>query len=107
MTSLSPEEQHKFLDEYERELLMEEVIKQIIAEREYQMNKVGWSTEWDDNNKPHEWAGYITHYLGRNLAGDPMNIDSEKFRNDLLKVASLAVAAIESLDRKNKPKAIA
>lgn len=75
------------------------VLAEVKAERAYQDQK--WGTTTDDINTPHHWAGYVSQYATRHLIGDPRNpVDLVAFRADMVKVAALAVAAVEALDRK-------
>lgn len=74
------------------------ILAEIETEREYQDQK--WGHAFDDENTPHEWVAYIAHYAARHLAGNPAGVDVDKFRLDMVKVAALAVAAIEAVDRK-------
>lgn len=76
------------------------VLDLVMDERQYQINK--WGNEFDDKNTPYNWMGYITHYASRNLAGDPNGVDLAKFRTDMIKVAAMAVAAVEAIDRKSQ-----
>lgn len=71
---------------------------EIRAERANQEQK--WGTAFDDKNTPFNWSAYIGHYANRNLIGDPAQVSAEKHRADMVKVAALAVAAIEAYDRK-------
>jgi hypothetical protein len=71
---------------------------EIQAERAHQEQK--WGTAFDDRNTPYNWAAYIGQYATRNLIGDPTQVSADKFRADMVKVAALAVAAIEAHDRK-------
>lgn len=75
------------------------VYAEIQGERAYQEGK--WGTANDDLNTPFNWAAYIAQDATRNLIGAPANAtDLAKFRTDMVKVAALAVAAVETLDRK-------
>lgn len=71
-----------------------DVFKEIQAEREYQDNK--WGHEFDDENTINDWGTYINIYLAK--ATDMSTPFSEQ-RGKLLKVAALAVAAIQTFDR--------
>lgn len=73
---------------------IEEIFNKIEEERLYQEQRWG---HIDSKNTPYNWAAYITQYATRNLIGNPEEIDVEKFRNDMLKVATLAVAALQSI----------
>jgi hypothetical protein len=70
-------------------------------ERAYQVGK--WGNDADDTkNEPNDWAAFIAHHSTRWFNGgfapyDKATVDA--FRVQMLKVATLAVAAIESLDR--------
>lgn len=73
------------------------VLQEVAAERDYQNNK--WGTSFDDKNTAYNWFGYIAAYGSRNLTGTPEDKFNEAFRTDMLKVAALAVAAVEAFDR--------
>lgn len=64
------------------------ILDEIRQERGYQRTKYG--TDFDDANTMQDWAAFIMSYLA---SGRPP-------REALLKVATLAVAAIEAIDRK-------
>lgn len=78
-----------------------ELIDELKAEREYQVNK--WGVKADDSlNTPWMWAAYIGQYATKWMRGTflPLKPDvTDEFRNCMLKVATLAIAAIESIDR--------
>lgn len=78
---------------------MNTVLNEVEKEREYQNQK--WGTAFDDKNTPYNWSAYIGQYLTRHLIGDPAAVKESDFRADLVKVAALAVAAIESIDRRS------
>lgn len=77
------------------------IYDEIKAEHEYQDGK--WGHETDDTlNTPWMWAAYISAYATKWMAGTflPLgNVTTDAFRKGMIKVASLAVAAIESIDR--------
>jgi hypothetical protein len=64
------------------------------AEREYQDRKWGGPAN-DDLQAEADWLAYIAEYAGG--AGRAANYD---FRTRMVKVAALAVAAVEAHDRK-------
>lgn len=76
---------------------MSTLLDEIIVERGYQNQKFG--PAFDDLNNPYNWAAYICQYATRHLIGDPMLVNRELFRKDMVKVAAIAVAALEALDR--------
>lgn len=70
------------------------IFNMINSEREYQDSK--WGTDFDDQNTPNDWVAYITSYASRASA---MDLTPEDFEIAMVKVAALAVAAIETLRR--------
>jgi len=68
------------------------VLNEVAQERERQINTYGWD---DSLNSKNDWAAYVTTYAGR--ARDERI--GEDFRRNMIKVAALAVAAIEACDR--------
>lgn len=75
---------------------MNDILNDIANEREYQKTKWGDS---DHLNNEYNWAGYIGAYTNRSLIGYPGSTPERRaaFKADMLKVAALAVAAIESI----------
>lgn len=73
------------------------IINELLTERMRQ--RAAWGTDFDDRNTPNEWAGYINAFCTRNLTPDPLKVDKAKFREDLVMAATLALAAIETIDR--------
>ena len=79
--------------------------KELDAEREYQLSKgregkvegeSGWSYDFDDKNTVSDWAAYITIYLGRAAT---TGVNFTNYRKNMVKVATLACAALEAWDR--------
>lgn len=75
--------------------MREKIFGEISVEREYQDGK--WGTEFDDKNTLNDWITYIGMY-GSYAA--KMGASKEDQRNNMLKVAALAIAALETFDRK-------
>ena len=73
-------------------------IQEIQAEREAQ--KATWGAEADDKWTPAQWAAVICRYATRLQYGDLNQVDPAKVRADMVKVGALALACIESFDRK-------
>ena len=71
-----------------------QIYNDIKAERCYQDLKWG-GAEHDDFHNHRDWVTFIVQYLGRAAA-------PEDFRTSMIKVAALAVAAIEWYDRLGK-----
>jgi hypothetical protein len=86
-----------------KETEMDDIFNEIRLEREYQIGK--WGTEVDDTkNTPWMWTSYITQYATKWMCGafTLMSGDTAAFREAMVKVAAIAVAAIESIDRQRK-----
>lgn len=83
---------------------MENILNEIRKEREYQKER--WGNETDDTlNTPWMWASYIAQYATKWMAGTfaPLSSDTvNTFRKCMVKVATLAIAAIESIDRQRQ-----
>jgi hypothetical protein len=75
---------------------MEKILEDIRKEREYQVGK--WGDEFDNKNTANDWVTYIAMYA---TAGARMDASPEDFRTAMIKVATLAVAALEAIDRNN------
>lgn len=71
----------------------QEIFQKIQAERDYQDQK--WGTEFDDQNTINDWVAYINQYASKATAEDT----SGNMVVYLIKVAALALAAIEAHER--------
>lgn len=72
------------------------IFEQIEAERAYQDGK--WGVAFDDANTLNDWTTYIVGYAYRGAAME--NKDNKQAqRAALVKVAAIAVAALEAFDR--------
>lgn len=83
----------------------ESIIDEILVERNRQDGQL-WGQAFDNRNTPNDWAAYIGQYAGRAIeiyrAGPSKpkyRFDAPRFRDSMVKVAALAVAAIETFDR--------
>jgi len=76
---------------------LETIIQELRTENE-RAHAIWGGPEHDDQHDQHDWTRYIMVYLGK-LSKD--NVPDEYYRECMLKIANLAVASIESLDRKN------
>jgi hypothetical protein len=76
--------------------MRKQIFDQIEAEREYQDGK--WGTEFDKKNTINDWLTYINIYGSRACEMGRPKKEQRKF---LVKVASLAVAALERFDENN------
>jgi hypothetical protein len=66
-----------------------DVFRLIDEERQYQSK---WPAEFDDANTPNDWVAYIAMHLGKAVT---MPWNRETFRKSMVKVAALAVCALE------------
>lgn len=76
------------------------VAKEIQAEQDHGRAKYGFGPKdfaHDDNNGDEVWMIYIQDYNERAVFGTPM-----ERRQHLIKIAGLAVSAIEAYDRKRR-----
>lgn len=73
------------------------IFEAIEDERDYQSKKWGAT---DHLNNEYNWAAYIGAYANRSLIGHPGDDPARRkaFKRDMIKVAALAVAALETLD---------
>ena len=83
---------------------MEKILEEIHEERKHQDKKWGGPAH-DDQHDPYAWVSFITVYLGQSVSdfvNESGRFESKlrKFRYNMVKVAALAVAAIEVVDRK-------
>lgn len=88
------------------------VIRDVQAEREYQLTRgaegklpgqTAWDYTFDDKNTPNDWAAFIAIYVGRAVNTSNTDITAE-FRKNMVKVAALALAAVEAVDRVGTPR---
>lgn len=75
------------------------IVNEITDERARQDEKWG-GPEHDDQHSTTEFCGFIQDYAAWARRMDQMN-SPDKARRRLIQVAALAVAAVESIDRKN------
>jgi len=97
----TPRHDPMFDVDYDGTDALEAIFQEIEAERIRQDGK--WGTEVDDiENTPWMWAAYIGLYATKWMVGTFMPLDrtvTDAFRAAMVKVASIAVAAIQSVDR--------
>lgn len=80
------------------------VYDEIKAERERQDQRWG-GPEHDDEHSASDWANLVYQYLYSAFGeAEGKRHDAEGYRGRMLQVAALAVAAIESHDRKAAPR---
>ena len=74
-------------------------MEQIKKERERQNEK--WGDEFDNNNTPYNWQGYVARYVGL-LSDNAWKKQPEEFKANMIKIGALAVAYLETLERKKQ-----
>lgn len=83
---------------------MTDIYAEIRAEREHQQAR--WGNKADDTvNTPEDYIAFIAHHSTRWFPGTfrPHSTESvNAFRKQMIKVAALAVAAAESVDRQRQ-----
>lgn len=74
------------------------IYSEITAERQYQDQQWG-GPDHDDDHSIHDWIAFITVYGARAVESSQWGLVPQLSRSSFIKIAALAVAAIESLDR--------
>jgi hypothetical protein len=77
------------------------VISQVITERKRQDMQWG-GPEHDDTHETSDWIDYMAHQVERTTPHTGTVEQAKSDREMFIKIAALAVAAVESLDRKAK-----
>jgi len=82
--------------------IREKAVADIVSERERQIQLAhgGDTASFDETNTKNDWIAYINAYLGR--ASDRVfrnEREGQSFRDNMVKAAALALAAIEAHDR--------
>lgn len=81
-------------------LIRADILEAISKERKRQDRL--WGSEFDDKNTPNDWVAYITNYVAAGAYdGRHEKFTVEGFRANLLKAATVCVAAVETIDRNN------
>ncbi len=78
----------------------QEILDEIDAEREYQIQK--WGDADDSINTPNDFVAYLSHYSTRWFNGTfaPYNTETlVRFRDSMIKNAAIAVAAAEYAEK--------
>lgn len=80
----------------------QEIISDIMRERLSQDAEYGGAAH-DDLLDAHDWVAILCKHVG--LAGNDGHqpFDAVRFRRQMVRVAAVAMAALESFDRQNKP----
>lgn len=72
------------------------ILREIEIERHYGQDRKWGGAKHDDEHTDRDWVFYITKHLGKAVTW-PFN--AGVFRKQMIRVAALAVAAIQALDR--------
>lgn len=76
---------------------MASILDEVAAECARQVTQWG-GPEHDDEHGPYAWIAFITKHAGKAMDGD--------FRGQMIRVAALAVAAVETCDRHRSKKEV-
>lgn len=82
-----------------------DVYSEIRSERGRQQQLLGgsYADKWDQSLTRNDWVAFICAYAGRASAKVLRNIrEGQTFRENMIKVAALAVAAIEAYDKRTE-----
>lgn len=77
------------------------VIEQLVEERRVQDRQWGGS-DHDDDHERSEWIEMVKDHLDRAKKANKKTGDIDEYRQQMLEVAALCVAAVESHDRKRE-----
>lgn len=86
-------------------MMRQAIFDEINAERVTQDSQWGGPSH-DDGHTLNEWIAIIVRHVGL-AASDGGDEVAKRFRRQMIRVAALAVAAVESLDRKNSAEKVA
>jgi hypothetical protein len=76
------------------------IFREIEQERRRQDKKHG-GPDHDDQNTAHDWIAFVTYFLGLSIRGEERwSFNNATYRQAMVKIAALAVAAIEWCDRR-------
>lgn len=75
------------------------ILVEVANERTIQENQ-GNSPAWDDTLAPWDWMAVLTRHLGKAVNKGREDADEARFRLQMVRVAALAVAAVEAQDRR-------
>ena len=77
---------------------MDQILDEIRRERDRQDETYG-GPDHDDSHYPGDWCLILTKYLGR-AAAETIDVEPDAaFRENMIKIAAVAIAATQSFDR--------
>jgi hypothetical protein len=79
---------------YDNYSLLMGTVAEIVHERQRQVEK-GFTKEKDDDLMPHNWQDLLVRYVHKVEDAET----PEEYRAQLVKIAAIAVAAVEAYDR--------
>lgn len=82
--------------------LRKRLLWEITTEREEQITHCqhgGDTDKFDKNNTKNDWVAYIMAYAGRGAAAHINEKEGQCFRDRMIKVAALSLAALEAYDK--------
>jgi hypothetical protein len=82
----------------------ESILAEVVAERHAQEAQ-GYTAAWDAAHTPDRWLCLLLRHAGLGV-DDGDGHDPARYRRQLVRVAALAVAALEAHDRKDAPPAV-
>ncbi|MCC6419517.1 MAG: hypothetical protein IT429_14890 [Gemmataceae bacterium] len=77
---------------------LESVLAEVREERQQQDARWG-GPEHDDRHSPWDWVAITVRHLGLAAEDGGQGVDPVRYRRQMIRVAALAVAAVEALDR--------
>lgn len=86
-----------------KEIALKSVLDEVTAERRRQVEEKGHTAAKDDGNAPTSWAAILSSMIGDVYRFQATLAD---FRKCMVQVAAVAVAAVESCDRKTPPEKV-
>ena len=80
---------------------MENIFEEIEQERELQDKQWGGITH-DDNHSFSDWIAFIVKHLGKAVLDykQPAEVREGRFRYQMIRIAALAIAAIQATERR-------
>ena len=82
----------------EKHMDIDAILSAIGDERDRQTQL--WGDAFDDKNTANDWVAYICHYVSEGAYdGRAGKYTPEHFRDNLMKAATLCVAAIQAIER--------
>ncbi len=82
--------------------MQQRIFDLILQERKVQDLKYGGAAH-DDQKDPDDWVALACRHLGMAASDTDMPFDRYRFERQMVRVAALAMAALESLYRRHQP----